>query len=82
VAKLKSLGLVERQCGAADLRVREATITPKGKAMSDLVVDAQERMGRAIRQLGQRDIEELVRLMSKFADDMSADAPSSSRGAT
>src|ERR1700712_5152743 len=37
VSKLESLGLVKRQGGAADRRVREAVIAPKGKAMTDLV---------------------------------------------
>src|SRR5580704_449649 len=35
VAKLEALGLVERQDGAADRRVRESTVTAKGKAMTD-----------------------------------------------
>ena len=48
VAKLESLGLVERRGSAADRRVREAVITPKGKAMTDLVDAARERIGRAI----------------------------------
>jgi DNA-binding MarR family transcriptional regulator len=74
VAKLESLGLVDRQGSAADRRVREATITPKGKAMTDLVDRARERMGRAIfASWDQRDIEELVRLMRKFADDINGD---------
>jgi DNA-binding MarR family transcriptional regulator len=74
VAKLESLGLVGRQGSAADRRVREATITPKGKAMTDLVDRARERMGRAIfASWDQRDIEELVRLMRKFADDINGD---------
>jgi len=74
VAKLESLGLVERQGSAADRRVREATITPKGKAMTDLVDAARERIGRAIfASWDQRDVEELVRLMRKFADDIKAD---------
>ena len=37
VAKLESLGLVERQASAADRRVREAVIAPKGRAMTDLL---------------------------------------------
>src|SRR6202046_5278995 len=36
VAKLESLGLVERQGSVADRRVREALVTPKGKAMTML----------------------------------------------
>lgn len=71
VAKLENLGLVERKGSTADRRVREATITPKGKAMTDRVDEARERMGRAIlAHWDQRDVEELVRLMRRFADDI------------
>jgi DNA-binding MarR family transcriptional regulator len=69
VAKLESLALVKRQGSAVDRRVREAAITPKGKAMTDLVDAARERLGRAIFETWDaRDIDELVRLMRKFAD--------------
>src|SRR6201982_2087654 len=74
VAKLESLGLVERQAPAANRRVSEATITAKGKAMTDAVDKARERLGRAIfATWDQRDVEELVRLMRKFADAVSGD---------
>lgn len=73
VAKLESLGLVRRQASAADRRVREAVISPKGKAMTDLVDAAREKIGRAIFETWQaHDIEELVRLMRKFADALGA----------
>jgi DNA-binding MarR family transcriptional regulator len=76
VAKLESLDLVERRGSAADRRVREATIAPKGKAMTDLIDGARERMGRAIfASWNQRDVEELVRLMRKFADDINGHDP-------
>ncbi len=76
VAKLESLGLVERQGSPADRRVREAVVTPKGKAMTDLVDAARERMGRAILETWEaRDFDELVRLMRKFADAMNAEPP-------
>jgi DNA-binding MarR family transcriptional regulator len=69
VAKLESLGLVERQGSAADRRVREAIITPKGKAMTDLVDAARERIVSPIFETWDpHDIDELVRLMRKFAD--------------
>lgn len=69
VAKLESLGLVERRANAVDRRVRAAAVTPKGKAMTDLVDAARERMGRAIfKTWDAHDIDELVRLMRKFAD--------------
>jgi DNA-binding MarR family transcriptional regulator len=76
VAKLESLGLAERQGSAADRRVREAVITPKGKAMTDLVDAARERIGRAIfRTWEAPDIDQLVRLMRKFADAVKDDPP-------
>jgi DNA-binding MarR family transcriptional regulator len=77
VAKLESLGLVERQAGAADRRVREAIVTPKGKAMTDAVDTARDRIGRAIfASWDEHDVTELVRLMRKFADAVNDDAPS------
>jgi DNA-binding MarR family transcriptional regulator len=76
VAKLESLGLVKRQGSAADRRVREAAITPKGNAMTDLVDSARERIGRAIFQTWDaHDIDELVRLMRKFADAVKDEPP-------
>jgi DNA-binding MarR family transcriptional regulator len=75
VAKLESLGLVKRQGNAADRRVREAVITPKGKAMTDLVDAARERIGRAIFETwAVRDIDQLVRLMRRFADALNGDS--------
>jgi DNA-binding MarR family transcriptional regulator len=69
VAKLESLGLVKRQAAATDRRRSEATATAKGKAMTDAVDRARERMGRAIfANWDERDVAELVRLMRKFAD--------------
>jgi len=69
VAKLESLGLVKRQENATDRRVKEAAITPRGKAMTDLVDAARERMGLTIFETwGAQEIGEFVRLMRKFAD--------------
>jgi DNA-binding MarR family transcriptional regulator len=76
VAKLESLGLVERQAGAADRRVREAIVTPKGKAMTDAVDTARDRIGRAIfASWDEHDVAELVRLMRKFADAVNDGTP-------
>jgi DNA-binding MarR family transcriptional regulator len=80
VAKLESLGLVGRQGSATDRRVRQAAITPKGKAMTDLVDSARERIGRRIfKNWAAREIDELVRLMQKFADALKVIPPSESR---
>ncbi|UGY15593.1 MarR family winged helix-turn-helix transcriptional regulator [Bradyrhizobium septentrionale] len=75
IAKLESLGLVGRQAGAADRRVREVIVTPKGKAMTDAVDAARERFGEIIfKEWSERDVQELVRLMRKFADSISGAA--------
>lgn len=73
VAKLDELGLVRRQAGATDGRVREAVVTPEGKAMTDAIDTARERMGAAIfSDWEPDDVTELVRLMSKFSDSLTA----------
>ena len=77
VAKLESLGLVERQAGAADRRVREAVITLKGKAMTDAVDAARDKIGCAVFSAwSAEEIDDLVRLMRKFADAVKEDPPS------
>jgi DNA-binding MarR family transcriptional regulator len=71
VAKLESLGLVTRRGNAADRRVRESIVTGKGKAMTDLVDAARERIVRRVLKTWRaRDIDELVRFIQKFADAM------------
>ena len=79
VAKLESLGLVQRQESTADRRVREATITPKGKSMTDLVDAARDRIGHAVFKTWEAsDLDDLVRLMRKFADALNDDVPAGS----
>jgi len=69
VAKLEGLGLVARQENETDRRVREAVVTPKGKAMTDLVDAAREKILREIFATWDgEEMNELVRLMRKFAD--------------
>lgn len=69
VSKLEALGLVTREANTVDRRVRKVAITPKGKAMTDRVDAARERMGREIFDSWEpRDVEALMRLMRKFAD--------------
>ncbi len=76
VAKLESLGLAERRESVADRRVREAAITRKGRAMTDRVDAARERIGRAVFETWEaRDVDELERLMRKFADAIKDDPP-------
>jgi DNA-binding MarR family transcriptional regulator len=76
VAKLESLDLVERREGVTDRRVRQAVVTPQGKAMTDLVDTARERIGRGIFETWDpHDMDELVRLMRKFADAVLGERP-------
>jgi DNA-binding MarR family transcriptional regulator len=73
VSKLEELGLVRRESSAADRRIRMASVTAKGKGMTDLVDAARERMGRKIfASWDQTEMDELVRLMRKFADALDA----------
>ncbi|GAB3314607.1 MarR family winged helix-turn-helix transcriptional regulator [Luteimonas notoginsengisoli] len=74
VARLESLGLVGRQAGEHDRRVRRAVVTPQGKAMTDAVDAARERIGRAIfASWDQQDVADLVRLMHRFAAELDGD---------
>ena len=74
VAKLQSLGLVERRSSADDRRVREAVVSPKGEAMIELVDAARDEILRAIfEKWDAHEIDALVRLTRKFADAMKAD---------
>jgi DNA-binding MarR family transcriptional regulator len=73
VAKLEAQGLVERRAGESDARVRAAAVTPKGKAMTDAVDAARERMGRALfASWDPADVDALVNLLQRFADDVEA----------
>ncbi len=74
IAKLEELGLVTRQPGSADRRVREAVVTARGKAMTDKLDAARERIGRDVFESWEPgEIAELVRLVTKFAAAISDD---------
>lgn len=69
VAKLDELGLIDRRENPSDKRVREAVATVTGKAMTDRIDTARERIARSVfGSWEERDIDDLVRLMRKFAD--------------
>ena len=74
VARLEELGLVGRRAGTADRRTREAVITTHGKAATDAVDAARERMALALfRSWSADDFKELVRLMRMLADGLSGE---------
>jgi DNA-binding MarR family transcriptional regulator len=71
VAKLESLALVDRQENTSDRRVREIVVTKGGKAMTDRIDEARNKIGQAVfAAWDKRDVEDLARLMRKFADDI------------
>ncbi|WP_420593742.1 MarR family winged helix-turn-helix transcriptional regulator [Deinococcus sp.] len=76
VARLEELGLVARRPSAADRRVREAIITPPGKAATDAVDTARESMALAQFQAwNAHDFDDLVRLLRRLADGMNETPP-------
>lgn len=79
VGKLESLALVERQKGETDRRVHKTVIAPKGKAMTDKVDAVRERNARAIFSTWEpQEVDDLVRLMRKFADAIKDDPAAAS----
>ena len=71
VAKLEGLGLVARRAGKTDRRVTEGVVTEKGQAMSEMLDAARERLaGNAIAGWSKHDLEELARLLRRFADNL------------
>jgi DNA-binding MarR family transcriptional regulator len=73
VAKLESLGLVVRRTSPADRRVNEAVVTDKGRAMTDAIDAARERLAASILAAwSEQDLDDLTRLLRRFADDLMA----------
>lgn len=71
VAKLQSIGLVKRQAASSDRRINEAVVTPEGKAMTDALDAARDRLGRQFfSRWSKQDFTELVRLVCKFAEEI------------
>jgi DNA-binding MarR family transcriptional regulator len=72
VARLETLGLVDRRESPADKRVREAIITPRGKAATDAVDAAREQIALTMfRDWSVPEFDELARLMRRLIDAMS-----------
>lgn len=68
IAKLESLGLVERRAGS-DRRVRAAQVTARGRAMTDDIARARNQlMSAALADWPSDERRELARLVRKLAD--------------
>lgn len=73
VAKLESFGLVARRTSPADRRVNEAVVTDRGRAMTDAIDAARERLATSILAAwSEQDLDDLTRLLRRFADDLMA----------
>ena len=73
VTKLESLGLITRHASKADKRIRAATISTKGRAMAAALEDARERLAaEVLANWNKKDLQDLVRLMRRLADDLLA----------
>lgn len=69
VAKLESLGLVERRPGATDRRVREAVVTRRGQDLVDALDAARQRLvGPMMAAWSDQELKDLARLLRKFVD--------------
>lgn len=67
--RLAHLGLIERRSGSTDRRVREAIISPAGKAMNHAIDAARERLMRAaFADWPREEVDALAVLMRRFAD--------------
>src|ERR1700722_11405198 len=70
IARLSSLGLISRSPSKTDQRVRGAVITAKGEEMTSAIDAARERMAKMLfAKWSKRDLQDLARLMRRFADD-------------
>jgi DNA-binding MarR family transcriptional regulator len=73
VARLESLRLVARHVSKADKRIRAAVITAKGQTMVAALEGATERLAaEVLANWSKTDLQQLVRLMRRFADDLLA----------
>ncbi len=71
IARLEELGLVSRRSSAADKRIREAIITPRGKVATDALDSAREAMALArFSDWRREDFDDLVRLMRMLVNAM------------
>jgi DNA-binding MarR family transcriptional regulator len=74
IARLEELELVTRRASAADARVREAVITRQGKVANRAIDAAREQMAiEMFKDWSRKDFDELVRLLRRLADEMTAE---------
>jgi DNA-binding MarR family transcriptional regulator len=71
LAKLEHLGLVRRSASTVDGRKRSAAVTASGRRMTRALDEARGRLASVVfAEWSERDLQALVRLMRRFADDL------------
>ncbi|HEY2068653.1 MAG TPA: MarR family transcriptional regulator [Rhizomicrobium sp.] len=70
VAKLETLGLITRTPGASDARIRQATITKKGRTLTEALDRARESLiGPRLARWSAQDRKDLLRLLRKVVEE-------------
>ena len=71
LARLEQLGLVDRRGRPEDRRTRQAVVTPEGRAATDAVDAARQRLAlRMFRNWSRADYDQLLRLTRMLADGL------------
>ena len=79
-ARLMELGLIARNQRPTDRRTREAVVTPKGRATTDAVDAARERLAmKLFKNWRRQDFDHLVQLLRTLADGLIETPPPGSR---
>lgn len=73
VAKLERQGYVKRRTSRADSRVNEASVTAKGKVVTDALDRTRQQLAeQLLKDWTRKDLKELTRLMRRFVADLMA----------
>jgi DNA-binding MarR family transcriptional regulator len=71
MAKLETLGYVQRRTSATDSRVNEAVITESGRQVTLALDKTRQALAeRLLKDWSKSDLKELTRLMRRFVDDL------------
>jgi len=71
VAKLEKLRLIYRKNSSSDNRIKQALLTAKGQKLTGKISVARETKAmRALSNWTERDLNDLTRLMTRFANDL------------
>jgi DNA-binding MarR family transcriptional regulator len=71
MAKLETLGYVQRRTSTSDSRVNEAVVTERGQQVTHALDKTRQALAeRLLQNWSKSDLKELTRLMRRFVDDL------------